>query len=63
MKGSPHLKGVATLPCEILQKSCRLKAEQRHTKRVHSEENVTAVGELALSHLDQLQIYCFKHIK
>jgi len=32
------------------QKSRRLKAQQRQTKRAHSEEIATAVGELALSH-------------
>jgi len=33
-----------------LQKSHRLKAQQRQTKRVHSKQIATAVGELALSH-------------
>ena len=48
----PHLNGVAPLPCEILVykiASTELKAQQRQTRRAHSEENVTAIGELALS--------------
>jgi len=44
-----HLNGVATLRNISLQKSHRLKAQQRQTRRAHSAENATAVGELALS--------------
>jgi len=46
----PHLNGVDTLRNISLQKSRRLKAQQRQTKRAYSEEIATAVGELALSH-------------
>jgi len=41
-----------------LQKSHRLKAQQRQTRGAHNEENVTTVGELAISQKDQLQIFC-----
>ena len=41
-------KDVATLPCEILIYKTET-AQKRQTRRAHSEENVTVLGELALS--------------
>ena len=47
---TPHLKGVATLPCKILvYKNCIDRKHSNRTRCAHTEENVTMVGELALS--------------
>ena len=54
MQISPHLKRVATLPCEILV----FKKLQRQTKTARNEENV---NELVLSRWDQPQIYRLIH--
>jgi len=43
------------------QKSYWPTAQQRETRCVHSEENVTAVGVLLLSQSDQLKIHCLTH--
>jgi len=47
---TPQWRRYTTLQNISLQKSRRLKAQQRQTKRAHSEEITTAVGELVLSH-------------
>jgi len=59
-----YVKGVATLHCEILVFFRKLhppKAQQRQTKRMCNEENLTAVDELIFSQQSQPQIYRLTH--